>query len=297
MNPSKIISRIYGGLGNQLFIYATSRRLAIINDAELILDSVSGFKRDFTYERHYQLHHFNIPCRKALPIERFEPFSRIRRYIKKTFNKFLEYDNKDYICNYGARYDIRLLNLKFHRTLYLEGYWQSEKYFKDIEDIIRKDLKIIPPDDLINKLIANNIQGCTAVGLHVRNFDKISSSKNNNLLKNYYELAIQKIEIIIESPHYFVFSDDLDYAKKSVNFPQGRFTFIDHNKGDEMAYADLWLMSLCKHFIVANSTFSWWGAWLSNNNNKIVIAPSPSRFNDDNFWRADGLLPLEWILI
>ena len=126
----KIITRIVGGLGNQLFIYAAARRLALVNHAELVLDDVSGFVRDHDYKRQCQLDHFKITCRKATAAERLEPFSRVSRYLKRRWNQSLPFAQRTYLVQEGMDYEPRLLQLKPQGTLYLEGYWQSEKYFK-----------------------------------------------------------------------------------------------------------------------------------------------------------------------
>lgn len=146
---TKLIPRLFGGIGNQLFIYAAARRLALVNNAELVLDSVSGFTNDTVYQRHYQLDHFNIPCRQATAAERLEPFSRLRRKVLRWWNQRKPFKQRTYLVQESIDFDPRLLYYKPRGTVYLEGYWQSENYFKDIEDIIRHDLKIKPPEDTI----------------------------------------------------------------------------------------------------------------------------------------------------
>ena len=146
-----IIIRVKGGIGNQLFMYAAARRLALMNNQELLLDSISGFVNDQKYNRKYQLDHFNIPCQKANPIKRLEPFSRIRRVLKKFINFFLPFELKRYIKQEDMYFDSRILNLRIKHNLYLEGYFQSEDYFKDLDFEIKKDLEIYPPKNKSNK--------------------------------------------------------------------------------------------------------------------------------------------------
>src|SRR5680860_1301943 len=122
--PSYIVPRILGGLGNQPFSYAAARRLALVNNAELVIDNVSGFVRDHTYQRGYQLDHFSIPCRKATAFERLEPFSRARRYLKRRLSRRLPFEERGYIVQEGIEFDSRLLQVKPHGSVYLEGYWQ-----------------------------------------------------------------------------------------------------------------------------------------------------------------------------
>jgi hypothetical protein len=294
---SAVIVRMVGGLGNQLFCYAAARRLALVNNSELIVDDVSGFERDFTYNRHYQLEHFNIPCRKATTAERLEPFSRLRRLLKRAYNRRSHFEDRRYIQQEGIDFDPRLLQLKPSGTLYLEGYWQSEDYFKDVEEAIRADLKITPPVDTPNLLMATRIQDCISVAIHVRFFDMPNDSGINDAPEKYYTSAVERIETLIPGAHYFIFSDRPDAARARVPVPDDRITCVLHNHGDENAYADLWLMSQCQHFIIANSTFSWWAAWLAENPTKQVIAPGfeVKSLARVTAWGFKGLLPDEWI--
>lgn len=293
---SNIITRIKGGLGNQLFCYAAARRLSIVNDIELVIDDVTGFVRDSQYKRQYALKHFCIPIRKATAPERLEPFERYRRGMIKWLSSKKPFSDKSYLEQEKIDFDDRLLELKVKGTLYLDGLWQSENYFKDIEQTIRQDLQIIPPQDTKNQQVAEKIANCNAVALHVRWFDDPNSTGLHNLSTNYYKNAISLIEQKVDSPHYFLFSDDPEAASRKIDLPPNMVTFVTHNRGDEYAYADLWLMSKCQHFIIANSTFSWWGAWLSNYPQKIVITPN-LKISGVTAWGFDGLIPEEWILI
>ena len=145
-----VIPRILGGLGNQLFVYAAARRLALVNNAELAIDDVSGFRYDTQYNRHYQLDHFTIPCRKATSAECLEPFSRIRRKLLRRWNRRIPFEQRSYLVQEGYEFDSRLLDLRPTKKLHLEGNWLSENYFKDVEPQIRKDLQIYPPTDTTN---------------------------------------------------------------------------------------------------------------------------------------------------
>lgn len=295
-----IIPRITGGIGNQLFIYAAARRLAMKNDTDLVLDSVSGFSYDKDYNRHYQLDHFNISARKATAIERLEPFSRVRRFLKRSWNKKLYIDKRNYIEEEGFNFHSQLLNLRLRNKVYLEGYFQSEKFFKDCEKQIKQDLLIDPPKDIKNINLFNIIKNKTSVAIHIRFFDSSIIKSNTNLQNtsntsiDYYEKAILKIDEHVPNAHYFIFSDQPKNITNYLKIDNKQMTVINHNNSDTMAYADLWLMSHCKHFIIAKSTFSWWGAWLSNNNSKIIIAPKISQ-NKCHYWSNETLLPESWI--
>ncbi len=295
INKKKVIVIIKGGLGNQLFCYAAARRLAWFNNAELIIDHVSGFIRDKKYYRKYMLDHFNIKARKAIPAERLEPFERYRKCIIRRMSKRIPFEKRRYIEQEGMDLDRRLLNLSINGEVYLDGYWQSELYFNDIEELIRDDLCITPPKDLVNTSLAVNIRNCMSVAIHVRFFNQ--KEKNELILYNmqadYYLRAISLMEKTVKSPLYFVFSDQPEAAKALLTLPQERVIFINHNNSDDNAYADLWLMSQCKNFIIANSTFSWWGAWLSNYKCKVVIAPQVI-LSGITAWGFEGLLPDSW---
>jgi hypothetical protein len=299
---SGVTLRIFGGLGNQLFAYAAARRLALVSNAQLVIDHVSGFRYDSQYQRHYQLEHFAIPCRKATAAERLEPFSRIRRNLLRRWNARCPFEQRSYIQQLGIDFDPRLLTLRLSGTLYLEGYWQSESYFKDVEPQIREDLRIIPPKDDANQQMAARIQNQVAVAVHVRFFDEPEQSSPsqfsaNNAPNDYYQRAIAEMEQRVPGGHYFLFSDRPEAALARIPLPDDRITLVHHNQGDAMAYADLWLMTLCQHFIIANSTFSWWGAWLSENPNKVVIAPGFEKRVGSSSWGFRGLLPTDWIKV
>lgn len=292
---NKVIIRITGGLGNQLFCYAASRRLALANNAELVIDDVTGFTRDRQYCRKYMLDHFNITVRKATPAERMEPFERYRRGVIKLLSHGKPFERRSYLKQEGRDFDKRLLTLKVKGTLYLDGLWQSENYFKDVEYTIREDLRIIQPADAINQRMAENIRNLQAVALHMRWFDA-SDSTDNNMAIDYYRRAITLLKGKINTPSYFLFSDKPEEAYRKLDLPEDRTIIVSHNKGDENAYADLWLMTQCKYFITANSTFSWWGAWLCSWNEKIIISPSV-KISGIGTWGFKGLIPSGWVTI
>ena len=296
-NNNRIIARIFGGLGNQLFCYAAARRMALANRAELVIDDISGFVRDFNHQRFYQLDNFSIPCRKATSAERLEPFSLIRRKLLRTFNDHLPFYKRNYIYENGMGFDERVIKYMVTDTIRMEGYWQSEKYFKDEETIIRSDLKFKSINDKQNINTANQITNNISIGVHVRFFDTNNINGSDNIKIDYYKYAYNKINSLIPNAHYFIFSDCPDLVNSYLPFPAKKKTFITHNQGDDKAHADLWLLSQCKHFIIANSTFSWWGAWLSEYKHKIVIAPDIVKSEGDSWWGFRGLLPDTWIKI
>jgi len=293
----KVIVRIKGGLGNQLFCYAAARRLALVNDAELVIDDVTGFARDRRYRRRYCLDRFRIPARKATAWERMEPFERYRRGLAKCLAKRRPFDRRRYVEQEGIDFDERLLTYKVRGTVCLDGYWQSEGYFKDVEAIVRKDLEAVPPADRLNLDMARRICECNAVAVHVRWFEGPEATDcQHNIGAWYYGRAIEVLRARVPDAHFFLFSDDPQAAIRALHLPEDEATCVSHNKGDDNAHADLWLMTQCRHFIIANSTFSWWGAWLSPHARKVVVAPGVVQSGISS-WGFSGLIPNEWLQV
>jgi hypothetical protein len=289
----KIIARIKGGLGNQLFCYAAARRLALVNNAELVIDDVTGFARDREYRRRYMLDRFQIPVRKATQAERLEPFERYRRGLIKWLSRRKPFSERPYLEQEGLDFDERLLGLRVKDSLYLDGLWQSEGYFKDVEETIREDLRIIPPTDESNQRMAEQIRNSNAVALHVRCFDPTGYASSHNLSTDYYERAITLMDAKLSSPQYFLFSDAPESTGLKLHSLEGRMILVAHNHGAQHAYADLWLMTQCRHLIIANSTFSWWGAWLGGGEDKIVLTPNV-KIDGKTAWGFKGLIPNDW---
>lgn len=293
-NKKKVIVRLAGGLGNQLFIYCAARRLAIINNAELIIDDKSGFLNDKTYNRKFQLQHFNIKSRKASYFERLSPFSKLRRFVLRKMNNYLQFNKRILLTHDFIDFDIRLLFYKVKSKVYVEGLWQSEKYFIDVKSQILDDLKFSIPTNSSTLNYASLITNANSIAIHFRFFDSNITS-NDNIPFSYYHNAIDYIKMHLSSYTFFVFSDDIENAKKILSDNYDNFIFINRDKINDYSYDDLWLMSLCKHFIIANSTFSWWGAWLSTSTKKIVVAPKKISYSSKNAWGFKGLIPENWI--
>jgi len=294
---NKVIVRITGGLGNQMFCYAAARRLAWVNNAELVIDDKTGFKRDKEFKRKYMLDNFNINSRKATYFEKMEPFERYRRGWAKFVSSKKSFYNRKYIEQEVRNYDSRLLEYKIKGSVYLDGLWLNEGYFKDIENIIRNDLQIKLPRDELNRKMFEKVISCNAVAIHVRWFDKPNyKDSKNNIRKDYYQKAIKIIMDKLQKPYFFIFSNDPKSAMQILNIPSEIVNVVDHNKDENSACYDLWLMRHCKHFITVNSTFSWWGAWLSESRTKIVIAPSVKLYGVAS-WIFEELIPDDWVTI
>lgn len=301
----KVIVCLKGGLGNQLFQYAAGRRLAYVNNAELVLDNVTYFKRDSKYKRKYQLDKFYIKARLASKYERMEFYGKYIHFLIKKLFRLLPYEKRFYIEEESLDFSPQLLNLRVKRVVYLDGYWQSEGYFKDIEHLIKQELKIIPPQDKFNQFLSQKIQSCNSVAIHIRFFIDIFNVHSNEeaelymlyqFLKSFFEKAIVEIKKRTSNPYFFIFSDNPSLAYEWFRIREKNIVFISHNKGEENSYKDFWLMTQCKHFIISNSTFGWWAAWLAENRNKIIIAPNLKKMGV-GAWGFKGLIPKEWILL
>jgi hypothetical protein len=189
-------------------------------------------------------------------------------------------------------------NLIVGKNIYLDGYWQSEKYFKEIEDKIREDFIIKSDFSELEEEMNNLIQSRNSVCVNFRRTDFVhlqNSAQTHGVSEmDYYEKALEIIVQKVENPHFFVFSDDIEWCKENLNwnFP---ITFVGHEfKGNKFS-AYLKLMRNCKHFIIPNSTFAWWAAWLSDSKNKIVITPQ-QWFKDSALQEQSGdIIPSDWI--
>jgi hypothetical protein len=275
-----VIAKVMGGLGNQLFIYAAAKRLSIMSHVPLKLDIISGYNED-NFERNYSLNHFRINEEFATNKDVYELNLGKRRNLPYHINKVLPFRYKRFIRE-DKLFDPRLLDLRVVNKVYLEGYWQNENYFKDIEQIIRKNFEIVSPHNHTNIELAKKMTATNSICLHARriNYEYLLSPE-------YYDLAIKHMVGKVANPHFFCFSDDIDWIRNNVIIAWP-VTYIEYNK-ESKDYEHFWLMTQCKHYITANSTYSWWGAWLSANPSKIVIAP--------NNWGYRAAVPKEWVIL
>jgi hypothetical protein len=291
-----IIIRIAGGLGNQMFQYAFGRRLAYFNNTNLKMD-ISLYEGD--HKRSHRLHHFNITGEYASADEvavllgNNKP--KINRWSYKLGQRLLPINKRKIIKERKFNFDQQMI--RSASDTYVMGYWQSEKYFKDIAFIIQREFTLKSEPDEKNKSLLESILRKNSVCIHIRRGDYVSDpvnrTKHGTCPMNYYYRCAEFISNRIENAHYFIFSDEPMWAINNFWFSNSS-TFISQN-GSSKDYEDLRLMTSCKHFIIANSSFSWWGAWLSNNPGKIVCAPR-KWFNNAKLDTSD-LIPEEWIKI
>lgn len=287
-----------GGLGNQMFQYAAGRRLATQHYVHLKLDVGGLNARRGVTKRQYELGGFAISEEFATADEIQAlgwPDSRFRCLMDHLLKRCGSETSKHTFNESFFHFDPAFYTLS--ENVYLAGYWQSEKYFSGIEDIIRREFTVRLPIAGTDLIVADQIRNTCAVSIHVRRGDYVSSRQVAKLHGfcglEYYASCIEDLARKVPNPHFFVFSDDPAWSRLhlSMKFP---CTYIDHNcngKGCE----DLRLMSLCKHNIIANSTFSWWGAWLNENPEKLVYAPA--RWFNHNSANTVDLFPEGWIVL
>ncbi len=274
-----IVVQAVGGLGNQMFQYSFMQYLRKANDDCAL--NISDFNR-------YQYHHgfeltkvFNLssgitPDRCSFSINnRF--YARILRKLKgfnlTTQNEFCE------MC--GVSF---VEQRKFETDICFIGSWQDIRYVNPVKDIILESF-VFPKLDSRNNSFMDSLEGKNTVSVHVRRNDYIDHSDFKGICTvDYYKKAYELIIKKVTSPLFIIFSDDIDWCKRELGFMSP--CCVDWNTGDD-SFRDMQLMSLCKHNIIANSTFSWWGAYLNKYNNKIVICPRKWKTNCENNYLID----------
>ena len=287
-----IITKLIGGLGNQMFQYAAGRRAAHTNQTELKLDT-SWFKNpNGAIQRDYLLNVFNIE--EAFASE--EKLNKFRGARQNVLIKLIaSYYKRPYVKQRFSYFDKNIL--KVNDNTYLDGYWTSEKYFKDIEEIVRKEFTFKDKPDAVNQKMINSIKNCDSISIHIRRgdyiFDETTNKYHGVCGLDYYSNSVAMIVKKVKNPYFFIFSDDIKWVKQNLHlkFP---CVYVDYNIGKK-DYEDMRLMSNCHHNIIANSSFSWWGAWLNQYKNKIIIAPKKC-FRDKSIDTTD-LIPQPWIKI
>lgn len=286
-----IIIKVMGGLGNQMFQYSFYKQLkSQIKDAKLDLSVFENCNLHNGYELNKIFNVDEDIASKDEIMKLSEDYSnnQIFRRIKRKFFgiKRTHYVQRDFGYN-------KLDFIGNMNDLYLEGYWQSEKYFSDVKDVIVKEFTFKNKLTNKNKEIVKLIKDSNSISVHIRRGDYIFNPEASKIYSGicnleYYKNALDIIKNNVSKPQFLVFSDDMDWVKNNLSLES--CVYVDWNKNQE-SYIDMQLMSLCKHNIIANSTFSWWGAWLNSNENKIVIAPK-KWFNTNA--NTTDLIPESW---
>ena len=291
-----VVVKLFGGLGNQLFQYSFGKYLANQLNTSVRFDVQTDVILSNFTPRGLGLSAFNIKIDLATNenINEMKFFSNgfFEKVERKVTQKFPSLRNTYFVESLSHR----LIEPMFIRdNCYYEGYWQAYEYLTLNEKICFNSDILAGSNISGNQIeLINEIKTTDSVSLHIRRGDYISIKVNSKIFQictlDYYQNAIAFIEKKIENPVFFVFSDEIEWAKE--NLRGDNFVFVTGNEPS----TDLYFMSLCKHNIIANSTFSWWGAWLNQDRNKIVIAPNQWYVGElnDSF---RNLIPQCWIRI
>jgi hypothetical protein len=268
-----ILARLFGGLGNQLFQYACARRLAHGLGETMKLD-LSAFE---AYgPRKYALETLSVsaPVATEREVADFERRAGVSARLPRWLLRAVPGWRYEVFRERSFAFDPEVLELR--GNILLEGYWQSERYFRDIADLVRREFALKPALSAHGASLATRILGCSAVSVHVRRGDFVTNpaaSRVHGVCEpDYYERAVETIARDEPQPHLFLFSDDPQWTAQNLRF---RFpaTLIEGAAQANPA-EHLQLMSLCRHHVIANSSFSWWGAWLNPRPGKRVVAPN-----------------------
>jgi len=286
------IIKLQGGLGNQMFQYAAAKSIA---KESVVYFDISFFISNQESTDTFTARQFELSIFKNLRGHILSSYKSDILNSNNLINKFLKrafFRDVNYIHQSEKNENIDLDNIT-NSTVYLDGYFQNENYFKAIRKQLLNDFSFPQPSDS-NKNIEYEIKTAdNTVGVHIRRGDYIKPHINNYhglLPLSYYQQATKEIEKRIVNPRYFIFSDDPDWCKTAFTFLGDTYQIV--SRPITNSWEDMYLMSLCKHNIIANSSYSWWGAWLNNNKDKIVIAPR-------NWFVAHdpGIVPSQWIKI
>jgi len=294
----KIVLREFGGLGNQFFRYAALRYYAKRYGAEMTISVDPEWNaQSFGYPRPCLLQHYSIPA----PMEERSLSERIffteKPWLQAASAPVARAMRRQVFVQRPCHRYLFSPDVPLRRnteTLYLLGYWHTYTMVDKVADELRSELTLKQPARGENLELLERIRRSHSVSLHVRRGDcKHPETLRVELPFEYYANAISRVKERLGSPTFFVFSDDIPFAKKYL--PQNiRAVFVDHND-DFNAHEDMRLMSSCHHHIIANSTFSWWGAWLNPRPDKIVIAPKQWDVRENSYYPE--LLPPGWMLM
>lgn len=309
-----IIVKIHSGLGNQLFEYACARNLAIKYNKEIKFD-ITALKGQEEYYNCsiYRLHHYNV-IENVLDEKDAQLFYR-KEYSGIFYKIFRKLSNKKIFLYKNNKFEVNDGDFHVHQkklfkngSIYLNGYFGDAKFFRENNAIISKELTLKLPINEVNQEFKTQMLNCNSVGIHIRRGDYAKNNHFFNILdKDYYKSAIDYIRQFHTDCHFYIFSDNLSEAKEIIGYTlnENEFTLVTTNSplegfvSSETDYMELELMRSCKHFIIANSTFSWWGAWLIENPKKIIVAPK-KWFNakeEQKLYEAGKLVPSEWIKV
>lgn len=295
-----VIVRLSDGLGNQMFQYAAAKALAVQNNTNVMFDMSWYEVNKHRGRRLYGLDIFSLDCQKINQVSWSKDFilkhlhftrNIYRRFAMKRIKNLLAHDDGVLIKESSLRYDPNVAKQANGRSVYLHGYWQSEQYFAHIRDALLQDFRFQPKLQGENLATARKIrQVANPVAIHIRRGDYLGTNFACCTLE-YYQKAIDYLAERTGDMQLFVFSNDIPWAKENLKTNQ-EIHFVDQNS-EANGYEDMRLMSLCHHHIIANSSFSWWGAWLGGHEGKIVIAPEKwTSINNEDY---RDIIPFGWL--
>ncbi len=291
-----IISKLAGGLGNQMFQYAFGKNLALKYNTTLKLDTSFLLDRsprsNFTF-RDYDLDVFNIDDKIASENEINKFTKRLNwRIADRILNKVIGF-KKNFIIEPHFHFSKACFNAQ--DNCYLEGYWQTEKYFIAIkEELKNKYFVFRAPLSFHGNNLLTQIHSTNSIAVNVRRGDFVNNPFHGTCSPDYYKQAEEIISAKINNPHFFVFSDEINWAKENLLFSHP-VTFVGKEYNGKKYQDKMRLMAACKHFIIPNSSFAWWAVWLNTCEDKIVIAPK-AWFPANKTGNQD-IIPSKWITI
>lgn len=276
-----------------MFQYAAGRALALYLGVPIFIDRRS-FEKDYKL-RSYGLDCFRIPADDA-PVELLPITARqglIGRMLRRWMPRVGTHVYREKSFSYDDGFE------RISANTYIEGYWQSERYFLNASEQIRRDFVLSELPSSENQMWLNRINNALSVSVHVRRGDYITNPAANKThgtcSLDYYSNAISELcQRLSGRPEFFIFSDAPEWVRENLSFGEYQHHFIAHNDALN-CHEDLRLMASCKHHIIANSTFSWWGAWLNPSVEKMVIAPK-QWFRDESLSTKD-LIPAGWFRV
>ena len=294
----KLIIQLKGGLGNQMFQYATARAISLHNNLDLVIDDWTGFYRDVQYKREYELNNFNIEGRIAKFYESL-PFlyTSARAKLKKKFNLINKLSfgyfiqEQSNLNDQSIKFHNEIQNINLNKNTWVKGYWQSHYYFDKYKHLILNELTPPKPKQNNFKVMGEKISESNSIALSVRFYEESNDPAShalNKKIKSIYEInkAITEIRKNLANYRFFIFSTRKFNFFKELNLPSDTI-YVTHDDGFKGTIERMWLLSKCKHHIFNNSSFYWWGAWLSQKNYQSI---NQTIYASDNFVNQDGYL-------
>lgn len=297
MSHRRLIVRLKGGLGNQMFEYAAGRALALRNGMELVLDTTSGFIRDKVYHRRFSLGAFPVRAESATVLDQL-PFwfeQAYHKYYPRLLSSITHRPWGTFLCETEPKFLDEIDSYALTKNTWMEGYWQSEKYFSGYGDVIGRELAVPEPVEPNFLSMAKVIESCNSVAVGVRVFEDVAEVDKEAVVGgvapfSFYEEAANRLAERIHDPTFFVFCTTLSAVKDKINLP-GQIYYLTTQNGFHDSVQTLSLMSRCRRHIISNSSFYWWGAWLAEHQNQTnIIIASDLFFNKDS-------IPLRWQLL